>query len=331
MKKVLAIAAGLLLVASTASAVNVEEKVQRSSGMELDEGFVWSIGGIAPPFPACGAGITVRGAVYLGAIDVGGFPSGEDNDALKDMGGYGVWDAQELLDAAETGKFVLHLDNALNAGFAQAAEVSVVPDAIVRNHLQGNAADGSGPPLPRGPFPAGFNRIHNYETMANAGSKVGGTLFFPFVPVVSSPSTVLSSGPTSILNACVGPTGQVRVIDPDNNAGWAEECVAGGWRAESIQLGGGNAFNDALVAALDNPSITTCRFSCSPVALGRNHACDIVIDNPIALSINVVNGSYASDMGEEFLWTTGTFGGSNYVSIDGADESPIANMYIEAL
>jgi hypothetical protein len=334
MKKIICMAAaGLLLGAGVASAASVAPKTLRSFGDEINEGFVWSIAGIAPVgFPPCVAAgaITVQGAAYLGALDVGGFPTGDRSNYIHDMSAIVVFDAQELKNAAVTGNYVLRLNNATNLGYASLLDVAVLPDRIVRNVLQGGNADGSGAPIPRGPFPAGFQRIHQAETSANGGTKVA-QILVPFAPVVSSQSVPLSSGGGGgVLDVCLGPTGQVRIIDPGNNGDWATECVADGWRPTQIQLGGGSPFAEAVDAAIaNNAPITTCRFSCSPVAAGRNHDCTTVINSPLALVISGNNGASEADRGGE-IWTNGVLGGNNYMALGGADENPLANIDIDA-
>lgn len=335
MKKIISMAAaGLLLAAGAATAAPVNPKALRSFGDTLNEGFVWSIGGLAPVgFPTCVAAgkITVQGAAYVGALDTGGFPTGDRSNFIHDVSAFVVFDAQELKTAAATGNYVLRLNNATNLGYAQMLEVTLVPDAIIRNVLQGGNADGSGAPIPRGPFPAGFQRIHQSEARANGGAVLG-QLLIPFAPIVSSQSVSLSTGGGGgTLDVCLGPTGQVRIIDPGNNGDWATDCVANGWRPSSIELGAGSPLATAIDDAIaNNAPITTCRFSCSPpTAAERNQDCTVVINSPIAIAISGINGAAQTDRGGE-IWTTGLLGGNNYMALAGADENPLASIDIDA-
>ena len=188
MNKIMSIAACSILLAATASVTTVNYKQLRSHGDTLDEGFVWSVASGSPPaHPTCIAvgKETVHGAAYVGALNTGGFPAGEDNDIIHDLGAIAVFDANELKAAGITGNHELVLSNTTNFGFGAVLSISVLPDAVVRNLLQGGNADGTGAPLPRGPFPAGFNRIYNAQ-MASNGYEIAQSAPIPFVPAVTS-------------------------------------------------------------------------------------------------------------------------------------------------
>jgi hypothetical protein len=316
MKKILSIAVSSVLLVGTVSATTVDYKQLRSHADTLDEGFVWSIASGSPPaHPTCLAALkdTVHGAAYVGALNTGGFPAGEDNDLIHDMTAIAVFDANELRAAGVTGKHDLVLSNTFNFGFGAVLQISVMPDSAARNLLQGGAADGTGAPVPRGPFPAGFTRIYNAQMSSN-GYAIAESAPIPFLPAVTSQRIVLADGFGGSAPACLGPTGQVRIIDAENNGDWATECVAGGWRAGEISLGD-SAFNDAIDNAIaNNASITTCKFSCfPPTAAQRNIDCTSVITAPLALAITVIHGGVEADRGEEFLWTTLALGGDNYM------------------
>lgn len=332
MKKILSIAACSVLLAATASATTVNYKQLRSHADTLDEGFVWSIGSGSPPaHPTCIAAgkETIHGAAYVGALNTGGFPGGEDNDFIHDMSAIAVFDANELKAAAVTGKHDLVLSNTTNFGFGAVLAISILPDSVVRNLLQGGNADGTGTPVPRGPFPAGFTRIYNAQMSAN-GYEIAQSSPIPFLPAVTSQRIPLAGGFGGSVPACLGPTGQVRIIDPENNGDWATECVAGGWRPSQISLGD-SPFNAAIDNAIaNNAPITTCKFSCTPPTTAqRNVDCTAVINAPLAIAISVIHGGVESDRGEEYTWTTLALGGDNYMVL-AADPAVPSSMEMDS-
>ena len=327
MKKILSIAACSVLLAATASATTVNYKQLRSQADTLDEGFVWSIGSGSPPaHPTCIAAgkETIHGAAYVGALNTGGFPSGQDNDSIHDMTAIVVFDANDLKTAGVTGNHQLVLSNTHNYGFGAVLQISVLPDSAARNLLQGGLADGSGTPIPRGPFPAGFTRIVN-TTLASNGYELAQSAPIPFLPAITSQRISLADGFGGSVPTCLGPTGQVRIIDAGNNGDWATECVANGWRASQISLGD-SRFNAAIDNAIaNNAPITTCKFSCTPpTAAQRNIDCTAVINAPIALAITVIHGGVEVDRGEEYTWTTLALGGDNYMVLGNDPAEPSA-------
>ena len=334
MRKIASILAGTMLFAGTVSATTVNYKQLRSHADTLNEGFVWSIASGGPPnHPTCSAAgkQTVHGAAYVGALNSGGFPSGRRDALIHDMSAVAVFDALDLQNAAVTGNYSLVLSNLTNFGFGGVLGISVLPDATVRNLLQGGAANGSGTPVPRGPFPAGFTRIYDTIMAANGG-EIAQSAPVNFLPAVSNQRVPLASGFSgTTLNACIGPTGQVRLIDAGNNGDWATECVAGGWRATQIPVGAKSAFNEAVANAVaNNAPITTCKFSCTPpTAAQRNVDCTVVINHPIAIAISVIHGAVESDRGEEYLWTTLALGGDNYMVLANDPTVP-ADLSIDA-
>ena len=316
MKKILSSAVCSILLAATATATTVNYKALRSQADTIDEGFVWSIGSGSPPaHPTCIAAgkDTVHGSAYVGALNTGGFPGGQDNDFIHDMSAMVVFDATQLKAAGLTGNHELVLSNTANFGLGAVLQISVLQDSVARNLLQGGAADGSGAPVPRGPFPAGFTRIFN-STLAMNGGQIAESKLIPFLPAVTSQRISLADGFGGTVPACLGPTGQVRIIDAGNNGDWATECVAGGWRAAEISLGD-SKFNAAIDNAIaNNAAIRTCNFSCTPpTAAQRNVDCTNVINAPLALAISVIHGGVEVDRGEEFMWTTLFLGGDNYM------------------
>jgi hypothetical protein len=323
---------GSALLASTVSATTVNYKQIRSMADTLNEGFVWSIASDGPPnHPTClSAGkSTVHGAAYAGALNSGGFPSGRREDVISDMSAVVIFDATDLQAAAVTGNYKLHLSNTQNFGFGAILQVSVVPDDVVRNLLQGGNADGSGAPAPRGPFPAGFTRIFD-AAMASNGGQVAESHPIPFLPAITSQDITLSDGAGGVLNACLGPTGQVRFIDPGNNGDWATECVANGWRSAQIPVGAKSKFSDAVTAAMSNAAITTCRFSCSPPTTPqRDVDCTATIAHPLAIALTAIHGSDEMNRGEEYLWTTLALGGDNLIVLAN-DSTSAADLWIDA-
>lgn len=327
MKKVLSFSlAGLLLAAGAAAQNRVDYLTLRSFGDTINSpvGAVWSIGALSPVnHPTCLANgrLTVRGAAYVGQIAVPGVlpPTADERDQfIHDTGALLVFDAAALQASAPNGQYDLVLDNLVNLGLGGMLQVSVIDDAVVRTVLQ------------RGPFPANFAWIFDTTISAN-GDSVAYSKPVRFVPAIQDHRISLSSGSSATLNVCLGPTGQVRMIDDGNNGDWASACVAGGWRAESIAVGGGSKFADAVEAALSNPPLTTYPLSCTaPATVAMTQVGGaIVVDNPIVVSVTMVDSAYESDRAEEILYITGLFGGDNLLILAGDPDFPTAEAWIE--
>jgi len=171
---------------------------------------------------------------------------------------------------------------------------------------------------PRGPFGAGFSRPTNLMTGARndrSTREIATSDVVRFAPAISSQSISLGSG-GGTLSACVGPTGQLRVVDPGNNAGWAEECVADGFRPTEIQLGGNSALQDEMAAAMERDPITTCDVSCS--GGNPNVACDNEIPHPFALTVSA--GNRDQDRWQSWMVTQGfLFGFVDNILVLGGD------------
>lgn len=275
-----------LVLAPTAMAGSAAPRALRSYGDQGNDGAIFSIGSLAlVGHPDCDAagGLTVNGAAYVGAIgtfDLIGGDAAVEDDYIHDMGAYAVFSADDFLDAdgnIEGTSFSLDLDDADNFGITYALNASTVADGLLREVLQALGA-------PRGPFGAGFSRPTNMMTEArNDGADYLGSATITFAPAIQDASIPLG-GAGGTLDACLGPTGQVRFIDADNN-NYDEDC--GNWRPTTISVGDAGLRNE-IEAALGRDPITTCDVSCAGGG-PTNTDCDNTIEHPFAVSINAGN------------------------------------------
>jgi hypothetical protein len=285
-KKILLGLACALVVAPMAMAGSAAPRAMRTYGDQGNDGAIFSIGSVAlVGHPDCdaGGGLTINGAAYAGAIGtfdlIGGDPSVED-DYIHDMSAFAVFSADDFLDEdgnLPSGDLSLDLNSADNFGITYQLHAGTVSDGLLREVLQALGA-------PRGPFGAGFSRPTNMmtESRDTLGDYLGGTTI-TFAPAIQDASIALG-GNGGTLNACLGPTGQVRIIDADNN-NFDEDC--GNWRATTIEVGNAGLRTE-LEAALERDSILTCDVSCAGGG-PTNTDCDNEITSPFAVSITAGN------------------------------------------
>ena len=312
MKKTLSIAAAGLFVAGAVGATPVLPKLVRTYGDQTNEGgvtavvaadsaalslaFCTSLGHAGPSLTGVGIVGSRTNFVAVTRTMVGGTAiAREDDDFTHDITTVALFDAADLKNAAVTGHINLVLDNFANEGYGGSLQVRVVPDRILRLLFTNN-----------GPFhPNGSNQYNDLLMDASAiPLAVAETVRFE--EFITDRVIPLSSGPSVTLDVCLGPTGQVRLIDADNNGDWATECVAGGWRPESIPLSGQSPFAAALDAAIGGAPLTTYARACAD-ATAAGPA--MVVNNPILISISGSNAGLEQDRTQEdflerFLPTT---------------------------
>ncbi len=326
MKKILLSLVGLSMattvLAQAPPPVMVAPSAIRMHAEQVEVGFVtWVVttaGGIA--IPPCASGATT----FRGAGLVGHF-AGRHNGVTT-----AVWDKDALLAAQAaqiaaggTGEMFVRLQDSINLNnFTHTVKAVVADPGLVRVLLQGN-----------GPLPPATAQLGNdgLNLIANAvESRAMGVS--PTVPssvrtnpatlgqITSAVGTYLlplgGGGGGGTLNACLGPTGQVRMIHEDNNGDWATECVARGWRAESISLGAGSPFADAL-AAPNAGALSTFTANCA-LAFGGPTAGPVTIANPIALSLSQVEVENIQHRTHAFFFG----GGGNALQVNSTNPAP---------
>ena len=284
MKKTLLMLACLGAVATVATAQTVtttNPASLRTWGDQDNDGAIWSIGTVAAlPFPACGVRTTVHGAGYVGGIDTFEIvapraDANTEDDYIHDMITYATFSASALPAPGPNVAYYLDLSNMSNYGFGTQLEVSIV-DYNRLNLVMAN----------RGPFggaTANFSTVHNMlaGSSNNTTQVIGNSRVVPFAPVISSQSIRLDGGGS--MRACIGATGQVRFLLPNNNGGWDDDCHQ--WDETTVDIGGG-LFEAELLAAQSRANLTTCNVSCSPPGPGdRNRDCTNVISQPFGLAI----------------------------------------------
>lgn len=282
-KLILGLTCAMILAPAALAQTSVAPRALRSYGDQATDGAIFSVGSVAlVGHPDCDAagGLTVNGAAYVGNVATFDFTGHDDeNNYIHDMTAYALFSAEDFLDGdgnLPSGDFSLDLDDADNFGITYALQAKAVSDGLVREVFQALGA-------PRGPFGAGFSRPTNMmtESRNEYGDYLGGTTV-TFAPAIQSRSISLG-GAGGTVPACLGPTGQVRFVDPDNN-NYDEDC--GNWRPVSISVGQAGLRN-VLEEALTRDPITTCDASCSPGPV--NVDCDNEIPAPFAIAISAGN------------------------------------------
>lgn len=307
-KTFLALAALSLAGAAVAQVVPVDvaPRVMRMHAEQVDAGAVtWVVttaGGIViPPCPS-GAS-TFRGAGLVGHF------TGRHNSAVT-----AVWDKDEILAAQAaqvaaggTGQMFFKFQNSINlSNFGHTIKAVVADPGLVRVLLQGHG------PLPPGTVSLGNDGLNLIE-QAVEGNEVGLSGLIPTTiredpasgaQITSAVGTYRialgGSGGGGTLEACLGPTGQVRFINDGNNGDWATECVANGWRAESISLGASSPFGAALTSP-NSGALNTFAANCA-LAFGSPTAGPLTIDNPISVSFAQVDAANIEHRVHQFFF-----------------------------
>ena len=322
MKKIILSLACAGLLASSAAAVRVDPLTMRSQGDNAPAGFSVSVGAVSFDTVCEDAGLgvlTIQGAGYIGGIGQAGFGLPADQDVIRHIGTVALFDAAELAAAGSSYEMVLEASD--NLGISFNLEVHAVDDASARTLFEGNGA-----------FGGGFVDSHVGSMVANANNGVTtigsamGQQMFPntIVPEIRIP---LGSGAGTI-SGCLNGSGQLRILDPENNENWREECSAGGWRPVEVGVGGGLD----IASALGGAPISTCSYSCAGPTVGCVGADgsltpDIVVENPLALAITAAGDQ--TDRWSTFVSTTGFLGALNLLVI-GNDPTEPSSFYIDA-
>lgn len=313
-----------LTAATVASAqVRVDPVTMRSGGDLAQQGFTFSLA--SQSFDTIcedtGQGVvTIQGASYIGTLAVPGFDPDPSESFIHDIAAVALFDGEEL--AAAGNEYTLVLEAADNLGINFNLNITEIDEGTLRSAFEGN-----------GPFGGGFlaandlaNGAQSNEGVAQIASVLGAFRF----PATIVPETriPLGGGATGTLSVCLGPTGQTRIIDPENNGDWANECVASGWRPTTIDVGGGLD----LQAALERAPIATCSFSCAGptvgcVAADGSNAPDLTANAPVGVGISA--GGEQMHRWGKFLSATGIFGGVNLLVLGGDPTEP-SSLYIEA-
>ena len=325
MKKILVGLIGLSMATAAAAQapppVTVAPSAIRMHAERVETGFVtWVVttaGGIVIPPCATGA-TTFRGAGLVGHF------AGRHNSVTT-----AVWDKDALLAvqaaqiaAGGTGEMFVRLQNSINlSNFTSTVKAVVADPGLVRVLLQGYG------PLPVPTLQLGNNGL-NLIANAVEQSAMGVSGTVP-TSVRTNPATLglitsavgtyllpLGGGGGGSLDVCLGPTGQVRMIHEDNNGDWATECVANGWRAETIQLGAGSAFATALNAP-NVGALSTFTANCA-LAFGSPTAGPVTIANPIALSLSQVDAENIQHRTHAFFFG----GGGNALQVNSTNPAP---------
>lgn len=317
MKKIL-FSLAALTVAGTVLAqvpvVTVSPRAIRTYGDNIELGQITVFGTTAGgAFAACGAQTTVRGQGFIGhsanrhsVVCTVVFDKAQLN-AVK---------AAQIL-AGGTGEMNILLENALNANtLTHTVRATLTNMGVARVVFEG-----------QGPFNIrnGVGADDWYDLIADGSEgEVLSQSRLVNNPPFTDPITLLPSNQTvgnyrlplpsggsggggGMLDVCLGPTGQVRMIDDGNNGDWAAECVANGWRLETIALGAApipTAWDKALASPSPFPLNTfgvTCWTPPFVLPIGTGQAQPVTIDEPLAISFTQVDAGNLDHRGYHAL------------------------------
>lgn len=310
MRKMLVALAALAIagsaLAQAPAPVTVAPRAIRMHTEIVETGFItWVVttaGGVV--IPPCATGATT----YRGAGLVGHF-AGRHNSVTT-----AVWDKDEILAAQAaqialggTGEMFVKFENSINLSTFSHNIKTVLANRGLVNVLLGGK--GPLPPATAQLGNDGLNLISNgvespaltYSSTIPSNTRTDpatGAAVTSGVGTYYSPLGGTGGGGT--LNACLGPTGQVRFIDDGNNGDWATDCVANGWRAESISLGASSPFGAALTSP-NSGALNTFAASCA-LAFGAPVAGPLTIDNPIAVSFAQIDAANIEHRVHQFFF-----------------------------
>lgn len=323
MKKILLSLACAGLLASSAAAERVDARALRSYGDTAASGFAWAIGAQSFDTVCEDAGlgaVTIQGAAYAGGIGQVGLGLPAADDRIQQMGAMALFDAAELAAAGSSYDLVLEASD--NLGISFQLHVGLVDERSMRQVFGGT-----------GPFAGSFVTYHTGGMGSNANDGIttlGGATGQTRFPDTVVPEIRISLGSGGgMLSGCLNGSGQLRILDPENNANWREECEANGWRPVQVNIGGGLD----LSAAIGRDPIATCSYSCAGptrpcvAADGTLGTPDLVVENPIALSITAAGEQ--TDRWGSFVSNTGFLGALNLLVLGGDPTEP-SDLYIDA-
>jgi hypothetical protein len=323
MKKLVILIACLAVASAAVAQTRVDPKALRSYADAAKNGYAIAVGSGSFDTACTDGGlgvVTVQGAAYLGGYAIGLPATVPLADRFTwDLGAIALFDAAELLAAGT--RYELVLEAADNLGLSFDLAVGLVDDDDTRTVFEGN-----GPFVAVGGFAvyhAGSFAAQHKEGVDLLGGATG-KYRFPdgIVPEVTIP---LGTGGGTI-SGCLNGSGQLRILDPDNNQNWRDECEAHGWRPVEVGVGGGVD----LSAFVGGAPINTCSYSC----LGPTVTCvgadglpvpDVTVENPVAISISGTGEQM--DRWTSFVTTTGFNGGLNLLVLGGDPTEP-SELYI---